>query len=65
MNQHEFIHNELFPLLTFHSRQLIANYTSSQFNPDKYIEVLTTRKMNLQVEINNLEEVLRRLKGIK
>ena len=65
MTQYDFIHDELFPLLTFHSRQLIANYTSSQFSPAKCIEVLTTRKVNLQVEINNLEEVIKRLNNLK
>ena len=65
MTQHNFIHDEIFPLLTFHSRQLIANYISSQFSPAKCIEALTTRKMNLQVEINNLEEVIKRLNNLK
>jgi len=65
MTQHDFIHDEIFPLLTFHSRQLIADYTSSQFSPAKCIEVLTNRKMTLQVEVNNLEEVIRKLNNIK
>ena len=30
MTQYEFINNEIFPLLTFHSRQLIAKIISSQ-----------------------------------
>jgi len=65
MTQREFIQLQIYPLLTFHSRQLIADYTSSQFSPSKCIEVLITRKMNLQVEINNLEEVIRKLNHVK
>ena len=61
MTLYKFIHKKLFPLLSFQSKQLIANYVSSNFQPAKCIETLTDRKIILQVELNNLEEALKLL----
>ena len=61
MTQYEFIHDKLFPLLSFQSKQLIANYVNNNFQPTKCIETLTDRKIILQVELNNLEEAIKLL----
>ena len=65
MTQYDFIHKKLFPLLSFQSKQLIANFVSSNFQVDKCIEALNERKTNIQLEVNNLEAAIHLLKTIK
>jgi len=65
MTQHDFIHKCLFPLLSFQAKQDIYNYTASRLDVQPCIEVLTERKLKLQVEVNNLEEAIRLLRGVK
>lgn len=65
MTQHDFIYQKLLPLLTFHSKMLIAEYVSSNFQITQCIETLTEYKVDLQVELNNLEAAINLLKTIK
>lgn len=65
MIQHDFIHQKLLPLLTFQSKMLIADYVSSNFQITQCIETLTKYKVDLQVELNNLEAAINLLKTIK
>jgi len=65
MNQYEFIHKELFPLLTFQAKQDIHNYISSDLQKELCISALINRKNKLQMEIDSIEKAINLLKTIK